>query len=206
MSDDRHDTLKEPLWVPRPVEETLAMYADWAATYDADVTGAGYATPARIANALDGRVPYTARVLDFGCGTGLSGLALKDIGFTKIDGTDISAQMLDFAQTRAVYGALWQSQPGTLDITRGTYDAIVATGVISLGAAPPETLDLVLSKLAPGGLLALSFNDPTIAEGSYDAALQAAQNANTCTVVFRENGPHLPGKNMGSDVMVLRRQ
>ncbi len=205
MSDETDVPLDTPLWAPRPVEETLAVYADWAATYDDDVTGAGYATPGRIAAAVADHVALDAAVLDFGCGTGLSGMALKDRGFVHVDGTDISPQMLDVARQRGVYDRVWASMPGALDINAGDYAAIVATGVISLGAAPPQTLDLVLSKLAPGGILALSFNDPTVAEGSYDAALDMAVAAGTCAVVSRENGPHLPGKNMGSDVMVLRR-
>jgi len=202
---DVPDTLNNPLWAPRPVAQTLAIYADWAATYDDDVVGAGYATPGRITDALLDYVAPDARVLDFGCGTGLSGLALTTNGFGAVDGTDISPQMLDIASARGVYSALWQSQPGALDITPGDYAAIVATGVISLGAAPPETLDLVLSKLARGGILALSFNDPTVADGSYDAALSRAVDAGTCDVAFRQNGPHLPGKDMGSDVLILRR-
>ena len=42
----------------------------------------------------------------------------------------------------------------------GSYQIIMATGVISLGAAPPDMLATLLDKLPTGGLLAFSYNDP----------------------------------------------
>jgi hypothetical protein len=84
-------TFDPKLWTERSPDETRALYTDWAATYDADVTGAGYATPKRLAEALAAHVPDpTAPLLDFGCGTGLSGRALHAAGFTTLDGTDIT--------------------------------------------------------------------------------------------------------------------
>ena len=206
MSTDSYENFKAPLWTPRPVEETLQIYADWAATYDADVTQAGYATPDRIAAALAQFVDAKTPVLDFGCGTGLSGAALARAGFTTYDGVDISAQMLDIAHGRGGYRQLWQGVPGALQgVTAGDYGAIVAAGVVSLGAAPPGTLTLLLDHLAPDGVLAVSFNDPTLEDGSYDAVLTEEISAHRTEVMFREHGDHLPGKDMGSDVMILRR-
>ena len=61
MTQDSNLSTKFPLWVPRPVEETLEIYADWAAHYDADLAEAGYDTPHRIAAALKPYVqPATA--------------------------------------------------------------------------------------------------------------------------------------------------
>lgn len=206
MSNDSYDTLKKPLWTPRPVAETIAIYQDWAASYDADVTNAGYATPDRCAAALAEHLPKTARLLDFGCGTGLSGQAMTRAGFTQIDGVEITAEMLDLAHTTGVYKKLWQGQPGTLSgVTPGDYAAIVAVGVVSLGAAPPETLSLLLDHLNPGGLMVISFNDPTLADGSYDAALDQEIAAGRAEILSRAHGDHLPGKDMMSDVIVLKR-
>jgi len=73
MSSDSNLNTKFPLWAPRPVEETLDIYANWAASYDDDLAEAGYETPHRIAAALAKFTTPDARILDFGCGTGLSG-------------------------------------------------------------------------------------------------------------------------------------
>jgi predicted TPR repeat methyltransferase len=199
------NTLDTQLWKPRSVDETLALYRDWAKSYDADVLQSGYATPARAAAALAPLVDLAAPVLDFGCGTGLSGAALQKAGFTAIDGTDITPEMLDLARAKAIYRRLWQGTPGVIDVAPGSYAAILAAGVVSLGAAPPDTLDLLLGALAPSGFLAFSYNDPTLADQSFTGKLDDLLAAGGVTLVHRAHGPHLPEKGMGSDVIILRK-
>ncbi len=198
------DTLDAELWKPRSVAETVAIYRDWSATYDEDVLSSGYVTPTRAATALAPVVDLAAPVLDFGCGTGLSGLALRDAGFATIDGTDITPEMLERARAKDIYRRLWPSTDGDIGAKSGVYKTILAAGVISLGAAPPETLRWLLELLPTGGHLAFSYNDPTLEDAAYVAALDAAV-AEGHSVVFRDHGPHLPEKGMGSDVIILRK-
>ena len=203
MSDDP----KDGLWTRHSVEETRKIYADWAEAYDADVAAWGYATPQRIAMALrqSGANPDKP-VLDFGGGTGLSGLALKAVGCAQIDGTDISPEMLAKAEARGIYQHLWESDPGDMGhVKRGHYPIIVATGVISLGAAPPKTLDMLIDIVPSGGFLAFSFNEATLADRDYTDRLDIAVLAADIELVFEEEGPHLPAKNMTSAVYILRR-
>ena len=201
------DDPQNRLWTRHTVEETKRIYADWAENYDRDVAEWGYATPARIAMALRlvGANPDKP-VLDFGCGTGFSGLALKSTGFAQVDGTDISPEMLEKARARGIYQHLWEAEPGTMGhVKRGAYPIIVATGVISLGAAPPETLDMLLDVVPSGGLLAFSFNEATLKDRAYTDRLDIAVLAPDIELAFEEEGPHLPAKNMKSAVYVLRR-
>jgi len=98
-----NDPLKPKLWTPRPVEDTIQVYTDWADSYDADLAKRGYHTPARIAAALRTQMVDDGPVLDFGCGTGLSGQALITAGFDPIDGTDITAEMAEKARDKGIY-------------------------------------------------------------------------------------------------------
>lgn len=200
------DTTPDKLWTARSVDETLDLYRDWAGDYDADITGMGYATPARSALALRQAGANVAKpVLDFGCGTGLSGLALKAAGFDVVDGMDISPEMLAKAEAKGAYRQLYQAEPGTLaHVRRGDYAIIAAVGVVSLGAAPPDTLEMLAIALAPGGLLTFSYNDATLADARYGDALTALLATGGFEVAFEDYGPHLPGKEMGSTVWVLR--
>ena len=205
MTDD--STPDQNLWKPRSLEETKTLYANWAENYDADVTEWGYATPPRVAMALRrAGANVDKAVLDYGCGTGLSGMALRGVGFDVIDGTDISPDMLARAEARGCYRQVWLGEPGTLGhIGLGDYAAIVATSVVSLGAAPPETLALLIEALAPGNLLAFSYNDATLADRSYTDALDVACLAPDIELVFEEHGPHLPAKDINATVYVLQR-
>lgn len=205
MSSDDPD--KKDLWQPQSPEDARKIYADWAATYDADVASWGYVTPTRLAIALRQVGANVEKpVLDYGCGTGLSGAALKAVGFDVVDGTDISPEMLEKAEARGVYRQVWRGLPGDLGhIKRGDYPIIAATGVVGMGAAPPETLDLLVDAIGSGGLLAFSFNDATLADRAYVQRLDVACLAPDIELVFEEHGPHLPAKNMASTVYVLRR-
>ncbi|WP_084860422.1 class I SAM-dependent DNA methyltransferase [Salibaculum halophilum] len=201
MTDDTSTPAN--LWTPRPVEETIDVYRDWAGAYDSDLETFDYRTPDRLTAALARHVAAETTVLDFGCGTGISGAALLRAGFAHLHGTDVVAEMVEIARDKNLYDDLWVGAPGAA-LPRN-YDAIVAVGVVSLGAAPPETLSLLIRHLTPGGILAMSFNDPTIENGTYDAVLDAHVAAGDVALLSREHGPHLAAKDMGSDVIVLRR-
>ncbi len=194
------------VWQAKTVDETIELYAGWADSYDEDVRAWGYATPGRIAEALAAALPDKASsILDFGCGTGVSGRALLERGFTVVDGTDVSAEMIAQAEGQGIYRKLWQSEPGVLDVKPGDYVAIAAMGVISSGAAPPDTLAMVLSALGKGGLLAMSYNDPTLGDQKYIDALEVAISGGLARIKFEEYGPHLPQKNMNSRIYIIEK-
>lgn len=185
-------------------QETRALYDRWATSYDDEITQNGYATPARIAEALARHLPdRSARVLDFGCGTGLSGRALQAAGFDRIDGCDLSADMLKQAEACGIYETLWQVEDG--DAIPGGYAAITATGVIGVGAAPASVYDLILAALPPGGLCALSFNDHALADPAFDGKLRARIADGGTRLLFQEYGPHLPGIDLKSNVYVVEK-
>ncbi|MEX0348490.1 MAG: class I SAM-dependent methyltransferase [Paracoccaceae bacterium] len=188
-------------------EETLDHYDRWAASYEAEVGENGYATPGRVADALWSKMPEPQTpILDFGCGTGLSGLALRRAGFDIIDGMDPSPEMLEGARAKSAYRAL-----DVLDIddptpvAKGAYGAITAIGVLGTGAAPPATFDLLIGALDRGGMLAFSYNDHALADRGFTGKLNEWVDCGAARLLFREYGPHLPGLNMGADVYVLEK-
>jgi len=185
-------------------DATRELYDNWSASYDAEISENGYATPARVAEALSRHLSdKSSAILDFGCGTGLSGLALRSEGFTQIDGADLSADMLKGAAEKRAYHKLWQVELD--DTIPSGYDAITATGVIGVGAAPIEVLDAILKALAPGGLFALSFNDHALADPQFEGRLRALLADGAARLLFQEYGPHLPGINLKSNVYVLQK-
>ncbi len=188
-------------------QETQEHYQNWAASYDDEVDEHGYVTPDRVAAALwsfiaDAEVP----VLDYGCGTGLSGVALSKAGFHVIDGMDPSPNMLKGAAAKGVYRNLIGFDVTIPEpIEAGAYSAITSIGVIGAGAAPPETFDLLMNALPRGGYLAFSFNDHTLADHAYTARLNDWLDMGHARLLFREYGPHLPGMDMKSNVYVVEK-
>ena len=188
-------------------QATRAHYDDWAASYDAEISENGYATPGRCAEALARHLSdKTAPILDFGCGTGLSGLALATQGFTAIDGIDPSAGMLAEAAKRGLYRNLIHIEPGA-DIpgVPGSYAAIAAIGVIGAGAAPISVFDVLMEGLAPGGLVVLSFNDHALEDPENEGKLDDWTGSGRALLRFKDYGPHLPGIGLKSNVYVLEK-
>ena len=185
-----------------------ALYEDWAKTYDADVQQHGYVTPARCAAALAQHLKRTdAPILDFACGTGLSGAALRGAGFTVLDGIDISAAMLEAARDRKIYRNLLKAEPGqSPPVDQGAYAAIAAIGAISPGAAPAEFFDILVSLLAPAGLLVMSFNDHTTSDPAYTSRLENALARGEVRQLFCETGDHIVKLGSKSTFYVLEKQ
>ncbi|MEO0655346.1 MAG: methyltransferase domain-containing protein [Pseudomonadota bacterium] len=188
-------------------EETRALYDKFSGSYDDEVAEQGYATPARIATALSAQTrDHTLPVLDFGCGTGLAGLALTEAGFQTIDGLDLSREMLEGAAARDVYRALAQIDPNVdLRGTAENYAAVVACGVIGSGAAPLTTFDTIFYAMAPGALFAFSFNDHTLEDPAFEERVDLAISDGEARLLSREYGPHLPGLDMGAIVYVIEK-
>ncbi|MBU2982467.1 methyltransferase domain-containing protein [Lentibacter algarum] len=187
--------------------DTRDLYNAWAKSYDAELSENGYVTPERCAAALRA---YSAGldlpVLDFGCGTGLSGLALKLQGFELIDGVDVSSDMLEGAREKQIYRKLTLLEPGSdLPHKAGAYAAITCIGVIGVGAAPISVFDQVMNGLAKGGLTVLSFNDHALEDPAYEAKLDSYTGSGQARLLFKEHGPHIPGIGLGSNVYVLEK-
>ena len=188
------------------VKTVIDHYDAWSDTYDTEIAENGYALPKRMAEAVasvmdDKSLP----LLDFGCGTGLAGAALKSLGFTTIDGMDVSAEMMAQAAPKGIYRTLTHIDPGTaLPVPAGTYPLITACGVIGAGAAPLDVLDTLATSLTTGGKLAFSFNDKTLLDPAYLARVESHQN-NGFDLIYKERGAHLPGIDMKSTVYILEK-
>lgn len=188
-------------------QETRSHYQKWAASYNEEVGEHGYATPARVAEALWATLPEPQTpILDFGCGTGLSGVALHAAGFRVIDGLDPTPKMLEGAAATGVYRTLSGFDITDPDpLTPESYKVMTAIGVIGAGAAPPKTFDLLMDALPKGGYLGFSFNNHTLADPAYTVRLKEWLDVGAARLLFREHGPHLPGLDLKSDVYIIEK-
>lgn len=201
------DGYLDKVYAARDTAATRDIYNAWSQSYDDEVKKHGYVTPKRCAEALaqfasDASLP----VLDFGCGTGLSGLALKLEGFGTIDGIDLSEDMIAEAKSKNVYRKLSIVNPDeeAADLLSG-YTMIAAIGVIGAGAAPASAFDDLMAAMDSGGLLVLSLNDHTLKDPQYEARLHEWTDCGAARILFAEHGDHLPGIDLKSTVYVVEK-
>ena len=189
-------------------DKTRAFYDEWARSYDEELRAQGYVSPARTAAAMATAVSdLHAPLLDLGCGTGLSGEALRDAGFMVIDGSDFSPEMLAAAEAKGIYRKLTKGDLNApIPAKPGDYANATAIGVFSPGHAPPEMIEAVVALLPKGGCFGFSLNDHALAEEAYEQRIGELKDSGKVEVAFDEYGDHLPGIGLKARIYVLRKR
>jgi SAM-dependent methyltransferase len=110
-------------------------------------------------------LPPAARVLEIGCGAGLLSADLFRRGFV-VDGIDPSGAMVELARARASeIGAgdrirVSEGDAHSLAFASGSYDLVVALGVLPFLHSPAVALSEIARVLRPGGHVLLSSDNP----------------------------------------------
>ncbi|MCB2137355.1 MAG: methyltransferase domain-containing protein [Rhodobacteraceae bacterium] len=148
-------------------EDSLRLYRDWAATYDADFARRmDYLMPEKIAAAFADL--GTGPVLDIGAGTGLVAEALARRGIAPVDGLDISAEMLAIADGKGVYRrTVVADLTKALPLADRTYRGFVSSGTFTHGHVGPEALDELLRVAEQDALFVLSVHAGVYEAGGF---------------------------------------
>ena len=94
-----------------------------------------------------------ARVLDYGCGSGILAIAAAKLGARDVVGTDIDAQALAAARANSAINQVAARYTAAQELGSGAYDVILANILANplLRLAPA-----LVARLAPGGRIVLS--------------------------------------------------
>jgi|TARA_B100000959_G_C14701960_1_gene509169 predicted TPR repeat methyltransferase len=189
-------------------DDTLAHYEAWAETYDQELSENDYAQPQRCASALASHIDERdIRILDIGCGTGLSGVALKNLGFRNIEGCDFSSLMIEKAKDTNVYQGLFEADINKkLEIETETYDAAVAVGVLSFAHVRTDALREMLRIIKTGGLLVIGLNEKYWSHDKVGEKLEKLSQEQVLEVLSQEYGDHLPGTGLGGWVATIKKR
>jgi len=144
-----------------PTVYVKQLFDEYAENFDRSLVSAlRYDVPAELAEFVRGQNPAPGkswRILDLGCGTGLSGLAFLPYA-RELVGVDLSGKMLEKARTRNIYARLeeaellvaLQAEPAA------SYDMVLAADVLVYLGNLEETFAQVGRVLRPGGVYAFS--------------------------------------------------
>lgn len=170
QTNDSFDAIKGAHVLSGDPEKIQEYYDQWAVAYDSDVSNEEYIGPKYIAGVLESlkgdnglkaldASDRNIEVVDAGCGTGLVGIVLKQKGYRKVDGSDLSEGMVEKARATGAYNVLESG----IDLTKkneayedNQYDATVCCGVFTLGHVPPTALSELIRITKPGGWVVVS--------------------------------------------------
>jgi predicted TPR repeat methyltransferase len=118
-----------------PPEYVQTLFDSYADEFETHLQVLNYRAPEILAAELARSGRRFSHALDLGCGTGLCGLLLKPLA-DKLDGVDLSANMVDKARARQVYDEVAQDDLARfLGATARRYDLVLAADVfIYVGA------------------------------------------------------------------------
>ncbi len=140
-------------------EDSRALYADWAPTYDDDfAAGMDYRLPQMVAMVLAEHGP-DGPVLDVGAGTGLLAQAFPLRAALEMHALDISPEMLAVAMGKGLYArAIEADLTKPLMLAGDTYGAVASSGTFTHGHVGPDAIDGLLHVARPGALFVLAIN------------------------------------------------
>lgn len=151
---------------PKTAEGAIKLYDEWADTYDATLTSWGYEAPPKVLALLKERLGDDAKVLDLGCGTGLSGVVLKEGGLKGAHvGVDISSKSIEISAKLGCYsgGAFVGSLEEPLSkevLAAGPFDAVISVGVLSYIHKFDVFWGETLKAIRPGGYVVVTHRMP----------------------------------------------
>jgi len=151
-----------------PADYIAALFDNYAGDYDQHLTATlQYRVPQALCALLAERVPEGNRldVLDLGCGTGLSGVALRALA-RQLTGIDLSPRMLARARERGLYDQLIEGD--IVQVLAGLdtmFDLVAAADVFVYIGDLEAVVASARQVLRPGGWLAFSVE--SCSDGEY---------------------------------------
>ncbi len=100
-------------------------------------------------------LPPDAAILDVGTGTGANLRLLRDLGFTRVEGVDFSAEAIRFCAQKGL-GAVQPGDVGALPFADREFDLVLATDIIEHVDDDLAALREIRRVLRPGGHLLLT--------------------------------------------------
>lgn len=148
------DTTSAP---PRRYVEDL--FDSYSSQFDAHLTQKlGYNAPTLLSKMIKdhkGKDPFR-KMLDIGCGTGLSAIELKE-SCTEIYGLDLSKKMLEEAKKKGIYHkTIYGDAVEYLKQTTESFDLVVAADVFVYMGDLKNFFTQLKSKVSPGAMVAFS--------------------------------------------------
>ena len=194
------------------VDETKVLYDEWAASYDSemakedqDYVGPALAAAHVLKNLGTKSIDPNAEILDAGCGTGLAGIALAQLGAKKLDGVDLSPGMLDIARKAGVYRHLNTADLSTrLVHGDNQYDVVCCVGTLTQGHVGPVAIDEFARIVKPGGFIVATVLGYIYESGGYEAKIESLANQGKIQLVSADMEDYRRAAGVRARMVVLK--
>jgi len=191
-------------------DEIANVYDKWATEYDKDVLhGAGVAYHKPLAKSLDAAIKQAfpdqkqsqVKIIDAGAGTGLAGVELSKLGYTKIDAIDISQEMLNEAKKTKAYTKFIcapLNEQRNPEIETGEYHGLICTGTLVPAHVRPEALEEMIRMVKTGGLFSFTMRNQDVKQ--YEDKLLELEKTGKWKIFSKETMPYFGDRDLPKEV------
>ena len=179
-------------------DEILGIYKDWALLYDKDnddLLGT-VSQPNTVQIFHEYVKDCKLKIIDVGCGTGLVGLELQNLGFSNFDGIDISQEMIDVAQGRGYKSLFLGNLNKSLPINSNSYDAALCVGVFTHGHVGPDRFSELVRIVKSEGIICFTINEDVYESYGFDIAIKRLESENVWEVLDIKKHDYMVKKNV----------
>ena len=187
-------------------DEVLGIYKDWALLYDKDnddLLGT-VSQPNTVQIFHEYVKDCKLKIIDVGCGTGLVGLELQNLGFSNFDGIDISQEMIDIAQGRGYSSLFLGNLNKSLPIASNSYDAALCVGVFTHGHVGPERFSELVRIVKTQGIICFTINEDVYESYGFDIAIKNLESENVWEVLDIKKHDYMVKKNVKGIYCVVK--
>ncbi len=206
MESDKRSKYKGLSNLSSNSEDVAKYYDNWSRDYDDTLAEWHYDAPEQVASMLMAELSPTSVILDAGCGTGLSGKALRSVGFETVDGIDVSSRSLKSAGMSGAYSTLrlMDMQQFPLPIPDNQYDGLACVGVLTYLIDTSGILREFSRMVRSGGIVVLTQRTDLFEKRKFRSVLKGLSDAGWIKHVrISEPRPYLPdNEEFGDKILV----
>ena len=172
---------KIPIYKLKTTDEVMKYYDEWGDKdkYNKDMVDWNYTGPKETAETFNKyEKNKDTLIFDAGCGTGLVGIELKKLGFSKFYGADLSQKLLDLVPS-GIYQSLEKVDLNKrINHDDNSFDAVMCVGTFTFGHVKPPALDEFIRITKNSGFICFTINEGIHEEYGFDKKIDQLNKEN----------------------------